>query len=301
MELIDWRFVAGVIAMGLLGGAAFWMLARLATATGVALAARLPHKSPFAADLLADAGDRDRRHHWIAGRELAALSGALLTALIVECASVLLFDASRLPEWKAWAWVLVWIANVAVLGLAVFGVVRLVRMRRHRRFEWAARAAVGSILKRLNFSGNRVFHEVVIEGTTIDHVVIGKRGVFAINVVARSLPKQAEGRPVAELKNGKLLLAGQPEALPVGDAARNMTLLSAAASRVVGHRVPVRSVLAVPGWHSVANDAGNHLVLNDKNLVMLTSWNKPDAFLMDEDCIAIQAFLHEASRVRWMN
>src|SRR5690606_19353524 len=119
---------------------------------------------------------------------------------------------------------------------------------------------------------------------------------FAINVVARALPKNAEGRPAVELKNGKLLLAGNIEALPVGEAARNMTLLSSALTRLAGHRVPVRSVLVVPGWHCVPNDAGNHLVLNESSLAMVTSWNTPDAYLMDEDCLAIQTFLHEASR-----
>jgi hypothetical protein len=69
---------------------------------------------------------------------------------------------------------------------------------------------------------------------------------------------------------------------------------------VVGHRVPVRSVLAVPGWHSVPNGEGNHLLLNDGNLAMLTSWNRPDAYLMDEDCAAIQKFLQEATRTQTM-
>lgn len=291
---MDWRITAAWIAAGLLGGAVSWLLARLANAV------RLPQKLPFGAELLRGAGDSDRLRHRDAGRELAALLAAMLTALIVTGASVLMLDAGRLPAWPAWAWVMVWVANAGVLALAVFGIARLVKRQRRLRFDWAARAAVGDILKRLNLSGNRVFHDVTVEGALIDHVVVGARGMFAINVVPRPLPKNGGERPVAELKNGKLLLAGRAEALPVGDAARNMTLLSAAASRVVGHRVPVRSVLALPGWHSVPNDSGNHLVLNEKNLVMLTSWNRPDAYLMDEDCVAIQAFLCEAGRARRM-
>lgn len=292
MESMNWQLAAAWPALGLLGGAAAWLLARAA----IALAAHWPRKPYFAADVLADAGERDRRHHQAAGRELAALLAALLTAFVLAVSATVMIDPARLPAWSAWAWVLLWIANVAVLALAVFGLARLVRHRRRLRFECAARAAIGNVLKRLNFSGNRVFHEVVVEGAVIDHVVLGARGLFAINVVPRPLPKKAKGRPVAELKNGKLLLDGRAEALPVGDAARNMTLLSGASSRIVGHRVPVRSVLAVPAWHTLPNGKGNHLVLNESNLVTLTSWNTPDAYLMDEDCIALQAFLTKASR-----
>ncbi|HEX6930104.1 MAG TPA: nuclease-related domain-containing protein [Gammaproteobacteria bacterium] len=287
---MDWKMTAAGIAVGLLGGAAAWALAR----AGVAVLTRLPRKVPFAVELTAGSGERDRAQYRAAGRELGALLAGLLSALVVAAATALLREPDRLPAWPTWAWVAAWIMNGAVTVLAVYGIVRLVLLRRRLRFAWAARTAIGNVLKRLNFSGNRVFHDVAVEGAVIDHVVIGTRGIFAINVVPRAVAKGDGERPAAELKNGKLAFAGRAEALPVGDAARNMTLLAAAAGRIVGHRVPVRSVLAVPGWHTVPNDKGNHLVFNEGNLVTLTSWNTPDAYLMEEDCVALQAFLANA-------
>lgn len=287
---MEWHHLAAGLAGGAIGGLVFWLAARL----GLLVAARLPQALPFTGELLAGAGDRDRLRHGELGREIASLLAAVLVALIVAVA-ITLAGAKIVPAWPMPAWIAAGAAGFALVAFAIYQSIRLAGKRRRARFAWAARGAVGNVLERLNFSGNRVFHEVRVEGAVIDHVVVGRRGVFSINVVPRRLPNKAQRLP-AELKNGKLRLAGQLEALPVGDAARNMTLLTGALSRIVGHRVPVRSVLAVPGWDSRPDGKGNHLVLNEKNLVMLTSWNTPDAYLMDEDCATIQAFLHEASR-----
>lgn len=294
---MDWRWFAAWLGAGVMGGLLFWALARL----GLVVAGWLPQRMPFAADLLAAAGDRERLRHRTYGRELAVVLAALLASVVCTLLAALTLSQGSLPGWPAWLWAAVLAVALAVLGLGAYRVFQLVLARRQARFAWAAKAAVGNMLKRLNFSGNRVFHEVLVEGAVIDHVVLGAKGAFAINVVARSVPTKDGNRPLAELKNGKLVMAGAAEALPVGDAARNMTLLSAALTKIAGHRVPVRSVLAVPGWNSVPTSAGNHLVLNENNLAMLTSWNTPDAYLMDEDCLAIQSFLHEASRAARMS
>lgn len=293
MQAEAWNIALAAGAVGTGAGLVLWLAGRAA----LAVVERLPWPRPaFPHDVLRDAGTRERERLRRLGRELALLWAAFGTAAAVAVVAAVLQTESQLEWLPLWAWVVAAAIAAGLLGLGVYGIVRLVLARRRLRFVWAAKVAAGNVLKRLNFSGNRVFHEVTVEGCVIDHVVVGTRGVFAVNVVARRLPKNVEARPGAELRNGKLWLAGYVEALPVGDAARNMTLLSAALSRVVGHRVPVRSVLAVPGWHTVPDGAGNHLVLNENNLPTLTSWNTPDAYLMEEDCLEAQKFLAEASR-----
>lgn len=297
MELSSWQLAGVALVLGTGGGVIFWSLARLALYAG----GLWRGKPPFAADLLADAGESERRRHRQAGRELAALLGAFLSNLITATLAWLLLPLASLPSLPSWMLIVSVVLAFGLLAAGAWLAVRLLRARRSLKFSWAAKSAIGNILKRLNFAGNRVFHDVRVEGARIDHVVVGAKGVFAINVVARPVSGGSDTRPAAELRNGKLSLGGNVEALPVGDAARNMTLLTGALTKVVGHRVPVRSVLAVPGWHSVPSGEGNHLLLNEGNLAMLTSWNKPDAYLMDEDCVAIQKFLQEAARVRTMS
>lgn len=294
MEFSGWQLFAAAAFGGAAVGLVFWTVASLAL-LGANL---LPARSAFADDLLANAGNAERLQHRALGRALAVLLAAVLVAIIAIGLCWLLLRGRAEPEVANWMWILSLVVSVAVLGAAIFFAVQLVRGRRQLQFTWAAKMAVGNILKRLNLAGNAVFHDVAVENVVIDHVVVGRKGVFALNVVARRTPKEVDGgRTGAELKNGKLWLAGNVEARPVGDAARNMTLLSGALSKLVGHRVPVRSVLVVPGWHTLPNGEGNHLVLSEKNLAMLTSWNTPDAHLMDEDCVTIHAFLYKASQV----
>lgn len=222
----------------------------------------------------------------------------MLTGLLVGLLTMALSAVEARAMLPVWSWIPAALFAMALFAAGVWFTARVLRERRRLRFTWAAKAAVGDILKRLNFAGNRVFHEVAVEGATIDHVVVGLKGVFAVNVVARPAPRKANGHAQVELRNGKLSLGGQVEALPVGDAARNMSLLTAALTRIIGHRVTVRSVLAVPGWNTAPNNGGNHLLLNEGNLPMITSWNTPDVYLMAEDCAAIQQFLHGASRAQ---
>lgn len=294
MELSGWQLFAAAAFGGAAVGIVFWAIARLAL-LGANL---LPARPAFAEDLLADAGNAERLQHRAVGRALAVLLAAVLVGVIVAALCWLLVWRRAMPGVADWMWIVSLVVAGAVLGTAIFFSVQLMRARRQLQFTWAAKSAVGSILKRLNLAGNAVFHTVAVENIAIDHVVVGRKGVFALNVVARRTPREVDSnKPAAELKNGKLWLAGHVEALPVGDAARNMTLLSGALSKLIGHRVPVRSVLVVPGWHTLPNGEGNHLVLSEKNLAMLTSWNTPDAHLMDEDCATIHAFLYKASRV----
>ncbi len=129
----------------------------------------------------------------------------------------------------------------------------------------------------------------------MDHVVIGEKGVFVVNTVARPLPK-GDGKAGVLLQAGKLVFSnGITEPVPVGEAARNLSLVTAEVSRIAGHRIMVRSVLAIPGWQTRPDGEANHLVLNESNLVTLASWNNPDAFLMNEDLLNLERFLTQAS------
>lgn len=296
MEPSSWQAMAWILIMGTGCGLAFWVLARIALYASRAWRGKLP----FGSDILAESGERHQRWHRELGREAAALAAGMLVVVVTSAFAWLLLPYLALPTMPAWVLVAAMVVAIAVLGAGGYLLFRAMQKRRRARFEWAARVAIGNVLKRLNFSGNRVLHEVPVEGSVIDHVVVGAKGVFALNVVAKPA-RTTEGRPTAELRNGKLAMGGEIEALPVGDAARNMTLLTAALTKVVGHRVPVRSVLVVPGWHCLPNGEGNHLLLNDGNLAMLTSWNRPDAYLMDEDCVAIQKFLQDACRIKTMS
>ena len=54
----------------------------------------------------------------------------------------------------------------------------------------------------------------------------------------------------------------------------------------------VRSVIAIPGWNVASADSDNHLLVNKKNVVILTDWTDPDTtYLMDYDVVQIHKYL----------
>jgi MFS family permease len=181
MEPASWQLAGGAFVIGMTCGVLFWGIARLALAAGGMWRVRLP----FSNDVLAAAGDRERQRHRRLGRELAVLFGAFLSAIIAALLAWLLPPHAVLAETRSWVLIVLLVIAFAAVAGGIFLVYRLVHERRGLRFAWAAKSAVGSILDRLNFSGNRVFHEVKLEGATIDHVVVGAKGVFAVNVVSQ--------------------------------------------------------------------------------------------------------------------
>lgn len=285
-----WMNVANIIAAAVPAGSLCWLLMTLAGAIGAWRAGAPVHWK----ELDAAAGAGVQRDWLAAGRQLAALGAGLLAALAVAGALGLAGGVDLgLPGWFS---ALALLAAVLVLAAAAWRTSKLLIGRRQLKDAWQAQVATGSALKRLNQGGFRVFHDVRVEGAIIHHVVLGTRGVFAVTVVPRRVPRGV--RPVVELRNGKLVFGNETDAMPVGEAARNMTLLAAALSRKAGHRVVVRSVIAVPGWNAVPTQGANHLLMNENNLVMLPSWNTPDAYLMDEDFGLLQDLLIQASRNR---
>lgn len=289
-----WQVLIAALAVALAAGIFCW----LAGQAVLAVWERISRRDAFQRDLAAQAGEITQRRYRRLGRKLAVWLAALLAML-----PVFLFAwwglPGRLPENQAmWVWILAGAGLVLLFGAAAYFLVKLILERRALRFAWSARRAIGSVLCRLNTSGYRIFHSVSVEGAVIDHVVVGEKGVFAVNVVARRTPKKSDAAPMVELRNGKLNFGELTEALPVGEAAKNMTLLGAALTRAVGHRVLVRSALAVPGWQCRPDGNAHHLLLNESNIVMLPSWNTPDAYLMDEDIRSIEAALTQAAAIQ---
>ena len=60
---------------------------------------------------------------------------------------------------------------------------------------------------------------------------------------------------------------------------------------MLGHKVRVRSVIAIPGWEIESQVSDDYLVVNERNLVMLGGWKDQKDFLMNEDVAEIQKLM----------
>lgn len=126
--------------------------------------------------------------------------------------------------------------------------------------------AVGQELNQLMLEGYRVFHDFQADNFNIDHVVIGENGVFAIETKGRPKPDRGRGQEdVRVVYDGQVLqFPTWREKDPLEQAKRQAVWLESWISRAVGEQVPVKPVLALPGWF-VDRKSKDFLIYNGKN------------------------------------
>lgn len=229
------------------------------------------------------AGERVRAELRATERDLLLLGAGAATGLTTG----LTLDRLGAPRLSGlWMWLLFGLACALFIVWWVFLVRGLIAWQRRR---YAARASVGlaGTLARLALQGHRVFHDVPCGDLTLDHVVMGKLGVFAITVVARPTVKpggvvRINGRSI-EFQDGHALLD------MLARAERGARALTDATAKGLSHRIHVLPVVAVPGWEIAPpqGQAGEVFLINEKSAVMLLRAAKPSDQLFEQDVAAL--------------
>jgi len=275
MVLVD---MLNLIAGAVFAGAFFWLLMWPLTW----LAQRLRFKPAFAEQMLNGTAEEARYQLRTCVRSLWMLVDAPLAAV---SAMLVLRLFGTLGSFGAFSYALFTVACLLIIVWGVF-LVRGLRGWRNIRFAVCADAAIGAALARLALQGHRIFHNVSIGGILIEHVVAGPRGVFAVKVIAR---RSVKGRNVVRLSERALVFQDGAALLdPIPDVERAARLLGEIIGRVLSHPVTVRPVLATPGWTVAPAQTGDMLLVNEKNAVMLPSWDRPADHLLSEDISALQ-------------
>jgi len=259
---------------------------------------RFPASTPYPEVTFGSSGGR-------LGRDLARVRSRLAllaaTGLVLALAATTLgFAATRhLPFVPLW-WVKWLISLFAVFALWGYGWLVLLAVRRYRttRSEWHANLAVGGVLKGFALAGHQVHHDVVIADLVIDHVVVGPRGVFLVNVAVRAKPRAAKDVVVKLLPIERQLDLGVArEFEAVFAATRRVTEVSRALEKLLGHKTRPLSAIVVPGWDTAPTEDGDHLLFSLWSLASLLSWAKPHHGLLTEDLPAINKQLVAATRI----
>jgi hypothetical protein len=150
------------------------------------------------------------------------------------------------------------ILGAILLGVALVGSGWLgVRIRNELKESWNYRLGakgeqvVGRELDRLMAKGYEVFHDVPCERWNIDHVVVGPRGVFAVETKAWRKPKAEGGKKVEVVFDGSRLIwpgKRQPDCDPIADALRVSNSLQKWIAGEAAESTAVVPVVALPGW-----------------------------------------------------
>lgn len=255
------------------------------------LGAKLQRRNAFSEHILFEPGHRVRQNlQSLDGRYYLFLSSLLVYALLLVVAYSFTLVSDPLPyDPSAWVWLALSGLVAAVSLVLPFQVLKLKRARSRLAFRRTANIAVGHALQRIASRGYNVYHDVRVGNQVIDNVVIGAKGAYAVNVFVLGNNRARNG--TARLDDSSLVFGKAKTSAPVGVCVNRVGGLSKELSKVIGHPIRVRSVIAVPGWNVASTESDRHLLVNEKNVVMLTGWTDPDTYLMDDDVAQIHDYL----------
>ena len=211
------------------------------------------------------------------------LSGVLVFITLFVAAYVLqakhLFEGY--PQWQLYLQLSFLLLTSA---FAIYALCKTIFARRQVKFIRDANIAIGHQLQQMSARGTRVFHDVTTSAGIVDHVIIGQKGIYAVNVVAQRSRKRAHTR----LNDNQLEFSNGKNTQSIVNIAAKAIRLQKEFRDLVGHNVRVRSVVAVPGWDIGEQTNENHLLVNERTIAMLSGWKDNSDFLMNEDVDALQ-------------
>lgn len=134
------------------------------------------------------------------------------------------------------------------------------------RLGYEGEVAVGQELNQLMSQGFQVFHDFPADNFNIDHVVVGKTGVFAVETKARSKPDSGDRKKDAhvEYTGTSLNFPNWSESKPLVQARSQAQWLGRWLESAVGEPVSVIAVLAIPGWFVDRRGKSDVLAYNGK-------------------------------------
>ena len=163
-------------------------------------------------------------------------------------------------------WLVSMIFGIGVMAYSLVKLFRLIALRRKLRLGLEGEMAVGQELNLLMHDGYHVFHDFPADGFNIDHIVVGKPGVFAVETKARSKPTSGNRTSDAEVvyDGRKLQFPNWVETEPLKQARLQAEWLSKWLSSAVGEQVQARPVIALPGWFVKRTSSEGFPVINPR-------------------------------------
>jgi hypothetical protein len=198
-------------------------------------------------------------------------------------------------NWIEWALY----GALSTLLVLVFCLLLIRDFQRIRRLKLglACELAVGQELERLIRPEGHpyfVFHDVPGDGRSLDHVAVTPHGIFVVETRARppalSPGGQEDNRVVVEAT--RLRFPGWSERAPMHRTREAARWLATWLERQVGEAVPVKGVLALPGWRvEEAGAKDDLLVVNGEDLARRlseSSQGEIDTALHDAAIVALR-------------
>ena len=281
---MDLTALSGAATIALVGAILFLVIIRSWIALTQATAT-----TRFPQSIMREAAQRFRDEHEKLGREQSVYLVSALVFSVIFCVSYLLPPVGHFDNVPRWQFFVVLGLLAVSAGFVLFRIIRILIARRKLLFIRDANMATGHALQKLTSNRNRVFHDVPCQSGTIDNVIVGLHGIYTVSVIARQPGKDNRAR----LQDDQLMFAPGKEIVSVSRSGTKSAELAREIRKVTGHDIRVRSVVAIPGWEVESQGSAEYLVVNERNLAMLTGWKDQEDYLMNEDVEAVHKLLTE--------
>lgn len=140
--------------------------------------------------------------------------------------------------------------SVAALAFTAFGLWKFWRNKpklQALRQGAEGEKVVGQFLERMREREYQVFHDIVGPGFNVDHVLIGRAGIFTIETKTWSKPASGDAR--IAFHEGRLLAAGnEPDREPIAQARAQSRWMANLLKESTGKEFQVLPVVVFPGW-----------------------------------------------------
>jgi hypothetical protein len=124
------------------------------------------------------------------------------------------------------------------------------RQHKRLRLDYEAEVEVGEALDQLTARGYHVYHGFQQAGIDIDHLVVGPKGVFAVETKGHPRPSRKSDTDAATVTyNGHALFFPRgTDEQTVSSAVRQADRLSEWLGSETGEAISARAVVVIPGW-----------------------------------------------------
>lgn len=198
---------------------------------------------------------------------ISAAAPLLAAAIVIR---LLIWLTPKLPAIYGLA--ITAVPTVVVLILAGRYAMQKLTRYRNDKLGYLGERAVGEALEELRAGGYAVFHDIPAEvggwKFNVDHVVIGKNGVFALETKTRRKGRARPGfEPHKVAYDGRQLIWPWAEdSYGLTQAIDRARWLSEWLSQMTCATLNAKPVLVLPGWYVVPKGLGPVLVVNHNQL-----------------------------------